>query len=106
MKYRSNIEGETAGFRCTSTRPTASCSTSDRVFVVANGVQNSESFYVAASRAKCELEIFTDSPDNLKSIAMESMSNRNPRELLSDLYKRQTILKAQKQHGVGDRSVL
>jgi ATP-dependent exoDNAse (exonuclease V) alpha subunit len=80
--------------------------TSDLVFVVADGVQNSESFYVAASRARSELKIFTDSPDNLRSMVMESMSNRNPRELLSDLDRRQAILKAQKQHGVSDRHVL
>jgi hypothetical protein len=67
---------------------------------------DSESFYVAASRAKCELKIFTDSPANLRSMAMESMGNRNPRELLSDLYRRQAILKAQKQQGVSDRNVL
>jgi hypothetical protein len=76
------------------------------VLVAADGVQNSESFYVAASRAKSELKIFTDSPDNLRSMVMESMSNRNPRELLSDLDRRQAILKAQKQHGVRDRHVL
>jgi hypothetical protein len=80
--------------------------TSDLVLVAADGVQNSESFYVAASRAKYELKIFTDSPDNLKSMAMDSMSNRNPRELLSDLARRQAILKAQKQDGVSDRHVL
>ncbi|WP_373542038.1 AAA family ATPase [Chamaesiphon sp.] len=80
--------------------------TSDLVLVAADGVQNSESFYVAASRAKSELKIFTDSPDNLRSMVMESMSNRNPRELLSDLDRRQAILKAQKQHGVDERSVL
>jgi hypothetical protein len=34
------------------------------------------------------------------------MSNRNPRELRSDLYRRQAILKAQKQYGVSDRNVL
>jgi conjugative relaxase-like TrwC/TraI family protein len=80
--------------------------TSDLVLVAADGVQNSESFYVAASRAKSELKIFTDSPDNLRSMVMESMSNRNPRELLSDLARRQAILKAQKQHGVDERTVL
>ena len=80
--------------------------TSDLVLVAADGVQNSESFYVAASRAKSELKIFTDSPDNLRSMVMESMSNRNPRELLSDLDRRQAILKVQKQHGVSDRHVL
>ena len=69
-------------------------------------MQNSESFYVAASRAKCELKIFTDSPANLRSMAMDSMSNRNPRELLSDLDRRQAILTAQKQYVVSNRNVL
>lgn len=80
--------------------------TSDLVLVAADGVQNSESFYVAASRARSALKIFTDSPANLRSMAMESMSNRNPRELLSNLDRRQAILKAQKQHGVSDLNVL
>jgi hypothetical protein len=39
-------------------------------------------------------------------MAMESMANRNPRELLSALDRRQAVLKAQKQDGVGDRSVV
>jgi conjugative relaxase-like TrwC/TraI family protein len=69
--------------------------TSDRVFVAADGMQNSESFYVAASRAKYDLKIYTDSPDRLLSMAAESMSNSNPRELLSKLYQRQAILSAQ-----------
>jgi conjugative relaxase-like TrwC/TraI family protein len=66
--------------------------TSDIVFVAADGLQSLESFYVAASRAKYCLKIYTDSLDNLRSMAMESMSNSNPRELLSALYKRQAIL--------------
>jgi ATP-dependent exoDNAse (exonuclease V) alpha subunit len=69
--------------------------TSDRVLVAADGVQNSESVYVAASRAKYDLKIYTDSPKNLRSMAMQSMSNTNPRELLSQLYQRQAVLSAQ-----------
>jgi conjugative relaxase-like TrwC/TraI family protein len=79
--------------------------TSERVFVAADGMQSSESVYVAASRARSELKIFTDSPDNLRSMAMESMSNSNPRQLLSDLHKRQAILKVEKQRGVNDNNV-
>ncbi|AFY96813.1 MobF family relaxase [Chamaesiphon minutus] len=80
--------------------------TSERVFVAADGVQNSESFYVAASRARSELKIFTDSPDNLRSMAMDSMSNSNPRELLSELHKRQAVLKAEKQRGIDNKNVV
>lgn len=79
--------------------------TSDRVFVAADGMQSSESVYVAASRARSELKIFTDSPDNLRSMAMESMSNSNPRQLLSELHKRQAILKVEKQRGVSNNKV-
>ncbi len=71
--------------------------TSDRVLVAADGVQSSESVYVAASRAKYALKIYTDSPENLRSMAMESMSNTNPRELISQLYQRQGILKTVEQ---------
>ena len=69
--------------------------TSDRVFVAADGMQNSESFYVAASRAKTHLQIYTDSPEHLRSMATESISNSNPRELLSKFYQRQAILSTQ-----------
>jgi conjugative relaxase-like TrwC/TraI family protein len=69
--------------------------TSDRVLVAADGVQNSESVYVAASRAKYDLKIYTDSSERLGSMAMQSMSNTNPRELISQLYQRQAILSAQ-----------
>jgi conjugative relaxase-like TrwC/TraI family protein len=67
--------------------------TSERVLVAADGVLGCESFYVAASRAKRELKIYTDSPERLLSMAMESMSNRNPRELISELYRRQAVLR-------------
>lgn len=67
--------------------------TSERVLVAADGVLSCESFYVAASRAKQELKIYTDSPEQLLSMAMESMSNRNPRELISELYRRQAVLR-------------
>lgn len=37
-------------------------------------------------------------------MAMESMSNSNPRELLSELSKRQAVLKAEKQRGINDKN--
>jgi conjugative relaxase-like TrwC/TraI family protein len=65
--------------------------TQERVLVAADGVMNSESFYVAASRAKQELKIYTDSPERLLAMAMESSSNANPRELIGAFNQRQAV---------------
>ncbi len=66
--------------------------TSDTVFVAADGMQSSESVYVAASRAKYDLKIYTDSPERLRSMAVESRSNTNPQELISKFHQRQAAL--------------
>lgn len=70
--------------------------TQERVLVAADGVINSESFYVAASRAKQELKIYTDSPEGLLAMAIQSMSNPNPRELIGAFNQRQAVFAAKR----------
>jgi len=62
--------------------------TADRVFWASDFTASAENFYVAVSRAKYDLKIFTDNSGKLLDLAQESKANANPR----DLVRRQELL--------------
>jgi conjugative relaxase-like TrwC/TraI family protein len=56
--------------------------TADRVLISADFTIGQESFYVAASRARHELKIYTEEPTRLIELAQESKAKKNALELL------------------------
>jgi len=62
--------------------------TADRVLWASDFTASAENFYVAVSRAKYDLKIFTDDKNKLLDLAQESKANANPR----DLVRRQELL--------------
>ena len=62
--------------------------TADRVLWASDFTASAENFYVATSRAKYDLKIFTDNKYKLLDLAQESKANANPR----DLVRRQELL--------------
>jgi conjugative relaxase-like TrwC/TraI family protein len=57
--------------------------TADRVFVALDSSTRKESFYVAASRAKHELQIYTTDEAELRKLAAQSRSNENASDYLN-----------------------
>ena len=56
--------------------------TADRVFIATDSTMGKESFYVAVSRAKHELKIYTEDKADLMERAQKSRTKENPLELL------------------------
>lgn len=56
--------------------------TADRVLISADYTIGKESFYVAVSRVKSELKLYTSDKDNLLDLAKASRAKENPLELL------------------------
>lgn len=68
-----------------STIHSAQGKTADRVLVLADGNLDREAFYVACSRAKHHLNIYTDNLDRLRQQAHRSRSQENVTDYLSEL---------------------
>ncbi|MDJ0717499.1 MAG: MobF family relaxase [Prochloraceae cyanobacterium] len=69
--------------------------TAKRVLVSASSdcTLNKESFYVAASRAKYNLQIYAEDKSKLFEKAVESRAKKNPLEILSDIDKQHAATK-------------
>jgi len=73
---------QTLDYALVSTTYSSQGKTADRVLISADFTIGQESFYVAASRARYELKIYTDSPTRLLELAQESKTKQNALELL------------------------
>jgi|GEM_PF-207367 len=71
--------------------------TADRVLISADFTIGQESFYVAASRARHELKIYTEDPTRLVELAQQSKAKENALELLRKQVQKSTIEQRQEQ---------
>ncbi|MBE9210538.1 relaxase domain-containing protein [Nostoc sp. LEGE 06077] len=75
-------QAQTLDYALVSTTYSSQGKTADRVLISADFTIGQESFYVAASRAKHELKIYTEDPMKLVALAQESRAKENALELL------------------------
>lgn len=64
----------------------------DKVLIAADSTVNKESFYVAVSRAKSELKLYTEDPERLLSAAKQTKANETVLEALRNQVKQQVDL--------------
>ncbi|MHC5719717.1 MAG: hypothetical protein ACYTX0_48675, partial [Nostoc sp.] len=69
--------------------------TADRVLISADFTIGQESFYVAASRARHELKIYTEDPTRLLWLAQQSKAKDNALELLRKQIQKSTFKQQQ-----------
>ncbi|MBD2303397.1 relaxase domain-containing protein [Nostoc sp. FACHB-87] len=75
-------EAQNLDYALVSTTYSSQGKTADRVLISADFTIGQESFYVATSRAKHELKIYTEDPTRLLELAQESKAKENALELL------------------------
>jgi conjugative relaxase-like TrwC/TraI family protein len=73
---------QTLDYGLVSTTYSSQGKTADRVLISADYTIGKESFYVAVSRVKSELKLYTSDKDNLLDLAKASRAKENPLELL------------------------
>ncbi|QLE59714.1 MobF family relaxase [Nostoc sp. TCL26-01] len=76
------LQAQNLDYALVSTTYSSQGKTADRVLISADFTIGQESFYVAASRAKHELKIYTEDPTRLLELAQESKAKENALELL------------------------
>lgn len=69
--------------------------TANRVLIAADYTIGKESFYVAVSRAKYELKLFTEDKERLLEQALQTRSQENPLEILKRQYLREQVAQSE-----------
>ena len=87
-------QAQNLDYALVSTTYSSQGKTADRVLISADFTIGQESFYVAASRARHELKIYTEDPTRLVELAQQSKSKENALELLRKQVQKSTF----KQH--------
>ncbi|WP_245246301.1 MobF family relaxase [Nostoc sp. ATCC 53789] len=87
-------QAQNLDYALVSTTYSSQGKTADRVLISADFTIGQESFYVAASRARHELKIYTEDPTRLLWLAQQSKSKENALELLRKQIQKSTF----KQH--------
>ncbi|HYW21308.1 MAG TPA: MobF family relaxase [Nodularia sp. (in: cyanobacteria)] len=75
-------QAQNLDYALVSTTYSSQGKTADRVLISADFTIGQESFYVAASRARHELKIYTEDPTRLVELAQQSKAKENALELL------------------------
>ncbi|MHC5938977.1 MobF family relaxase [Nostoc sp.] len=88
-------QAQNLDYALVSTTYSSQGKTADRVLISADFTIGQESFYVAASRARHELKIYTEDPTRLRKLAQQSKAKDNALELL-----RKQVLESQQQQAV------
>ncbi len=81
-EFISLSQAHSLDYALVSTTYSSQDKTADRVLISADFTIGQESFYVAASRARHELKIYTEDPTRLVELAQESKAKENALELL------------------------
>ncbi|WP_228013572.1 AAA family ATPase, partial [Nostoc edaphicum] len=84
-------QAQNLDYALVSTTYSSQGKTADRVLISADFTIGQESFYVAASRARHELKIYTEDPTRLLWLAQQSKSKENALELLRKQIQKSTI---------------
>ncbi|MEH1922790.1 MobF family relaxase, partial [Nostoc sp.] len=84
-------QAQNLDYALVSTTYTSQGKTADRVLISADFTIGQESFYVAASRARHELKIYTEDPTRLVELAQQSKAKDNALELLRKQIQKSTI---------------
>lgn len=87
-------QAQNLDYALVSTTYSSQGKTADRVLISADFTIGQESFYVAASRARHELKIYTEDPTRLVELAQQSKAKDNALELLRKQIQKSTF----KQH--------
>ncbi|MDZ7965854.1 MAG: MobF family relaxase [Nostoc sp. DedSLP03] len=87
-------QAQNLDYALVSTTYSSQGKTADRVLISADFTIGQESFYVAASRARHELKIYTEDPTRLVKLAQQSKAKENALELLRKQIQKSTF----KQH--------
>lgn len=87
-------QAQNLDYALVSTTYSSQGKTADRVLISADFTIGQESFYVAASRARHELKIYTEDPTRLVELAQQSKAKENALELLRKQIQKSTF----KQH--------
>ncbi|MFW9263681.1 AAA family ATPase [Nostoc sp. CALU 546] len=84
-------QAQNLDYALVSTTYSSQGKTADRVLISADFTIGQESFYVAASRARHELKIYTEDPTRLVELAQQSKAKENALELLRKQIQKSTI---------------
>ena len=84
-------QAQNLDYALVSTTYSSQGKTADRVLISADFTIGQESFYVAASRARHELKIYTEDPTRLVELAQQSKAKDNALELLRKQVQKSTI---------------
>jgi conjugative relaxase-like TrwC/TraI family protein len=84
-------QAQNLDYALVSTTYSSQGKTADRVLISADFTIGQESFYVAASRARHELKIYTEDPTRLVELAQQSKAKENALELLRKQIRKSTI---------------
>jgi conjugative relaxase-like TrwC/TraI family protein len=84
-------QAQNLDYALVSTTYSSQGKTADRVLISADFTIGQESFYVAASRARHELKIYTEDPTRLVELAQQSKAKDNALELLRKQVLKSTI---------------
>ncbi|MBC1222153.1 MobF family relaxase, partial [Nostoc sp. UCD120] len=93
-EHISLAQAQNLDYALVSTTYSSQGKTADRVLISADFTMGQESFYVAASRARHELKIYTEDPTRLVELAQQSKAKENALELLRKQIQKSTF----KQH--------
>ncbi|MBN3905025.1 MAG: relaxase domain-containing protein [Nostoc sp. NMS1] len=84
-------QAQNLDYALVSTTYSSQGKTADRVLISADFTIGQESFYVAASRARHQLKIYTEDPTRLVELAQQSKAKDNALELLRKQVQKSTI---------------
>ncbi|MHC5931574.1 DUF3854 domain-containing protein, partial [Nostoc sp.] len=88
-------QAQNLDYALVSTTYSSQGKTADRVLISADFTIGQESFYVAASRARHELKIYTEDPTRLVELAQQSKAKENALELLRKQIQNSTLRQRQ-----------
>ncbi|OYD90432.1 exonuclease V subunit alpha [Nostoc sp. 'Peltigera membranacea cyanobiont' 213] len=88
-------QAQNLDYALVSTTYSSQGKTADRVLISADFTIGQESFYVAASRARHELKIYTEDPTRLVELAQQSKAKENALELLRKQVHNSTLRQRQ-----------
>ncbi|MCF2151946.1 relaxase domain-containing protein [Desmonostoc muscorum LEGE 12446] len=88
-------QAQNLDYALVSTTYSSQGKTADRVLISADFTIGQESFYVAASRARHELKIYTEDPTRLVELAQQSKAKENALELLRKQVQKSTFKQRQ-----------
>ena len=88
-------QAQNLDYALVSTTYSSQGKTADRVLISADFTIGQESFYVAASRARHELKIYTEDPTRLRKLAQQSKAKDNALELLRKQVQKSTFKQRQ-----------